>query len=46
MYALCALTDNVFYRPMPHSLYFFLTLGLAVYIGRLLNRAERPAAVR
>ncbi len=28
MYALCALTDNVFYRPMPHSLYFFLTLGL------------------
>jgi O-antigen ligase len=46
MYALCALTDNVFYRPMPHSLYFFLTLGLAVYIGRLLNAAGRPATVR
>lgn len=36
MYALCGLTDNVFYRAMPHSLYFFLTLGLAVYIGRTL----------
>jgi hypothetical protein len=31
---------------MPHSLYFFLTLGHAVYIGRLLHAAERPAAVR
>lgn len=37
LYALCALTDNVFYRAMPHSLYFFLTLGLAVYIGRQLS---------
>jgi O-antigen ligase len=37
MYALCALTDNVFYRAMPHSLYFFLTLGLAVYVGRMLG---------
>lgn len=36
MYALCGLTDNVFYRAMPHSLYFFITLGLAVYIGRML----------
>lgn len=30
VYALCALTDNVFYRAMPHSLYFFLVTGLAV----------------
>jgi O-antigen ligase len=37
MYALCGLTDNVFYRAMPHSLYFFLTLGLAVYVGRMLS---------
>lgn len=40
MYALCGLTDNVFYRAMPHSLYFFLTLGLAVYIGRMLAPRE------
>ncbi|HEY4091474.1 MAG TPA: O-antigen ligase family protein [Luteibacter sp.] len=40
MYALCGLTDNVFYRAMPHSLYFFLTLGLAVYIGRMLSLRE------
>ncbi|HEY8683137.1 MAG TPA: O-antigen ligase family protein [Rhodanobacter sp.] len=33
MYALCAFSDNVFYRAMPHSLYFFLVLGLAVLIG-------------
>nr|WP_240147975.1 O-antigen ligase family protein [Luteibacter yeojuensis] len=44
MYALCGLTDNVFYRAMPHSLYFFLTLGLAVYIGRTLNTPRPPAA--
>lgn len=42
MYALCGLTDNVFYRPMPHSLYFFLTLGFAVYVARML--ALRPPA--
>ena len=46
MYALCGFTDNVFYRAMPHSLYFFLTLGLAVYVGLMLNRAARPAGVR
>lgn len=40
MYALCGLTDNVFYRAMPHSLYFFLTLGLAVHIGRTLALRE------
>lgn len=33
LYALCGLTDNVFYRAMPHSLYFFLVLGLAVLLG-------------
>lgn len=43
MYALCALTDNVFYRAMPHSLYFFLTLGLAVYLGRALDRHRTGA---
>lgn len=41
MYALCALTDNVFYRAMPHSLYFFLVLGLAVLIGRHSTQAGR-----
>ncbi|SFW71178.1 O-antigen ligase family protein [Luteibacter sp. UNCMF366Tsu5.1] len=46
MYALCGFTDNVFYRAMPHSLYFFLTLGLAVYVGLMLNRAARPAGAR
>jgi O-antigen ligase len=45
MYALCGLTDNVFYRAMPHSLYFFLTLGLAVYVGRALCARSQPAAV-
>jgi len=40
MYALCALTDNVFYRAMPHSLYFFLVLGLAVLLGRRKSSEE------
>lgn len=39
-YVLCALTDNVFYRAMPHSLYFFLVLGLAVRIGRITSPTE------
>lgn len=30
MYAMCGLVDNVFYRAMPHSLFFFLVLGMAV----------------
>lgn len=34
MYALCAVTDNVFYRAMPHSLYLFIVLGGAVDISR------------
>ncbi|MGH8158851.1 MAG: O-antigen ligase family protein [Rhodanobacter sp.] len=37
MYALCAFSDNVFYRAMPQSLYLFLVLGLAVGIGRQLR---------
>jgi len=40
MYALCGLTDNVFYRAMPHSLYFFLVLGLAVLLGRRKSSEE------
>jgi O-antigen ligase len=40
MYALCALSDNVFYRAMPHSLYFFLVLGFSVSIGRLAPPQE------
>jgi len=40
MYALCALSDNVFYRAMPHSLYFFLVLGFAVSIGHLARPQE------
>jgi O-antigen ligase len=34
MYILCGLTDNVFYRAMPHSLYFFLVLGFAISIAQ------------
>jgi O-antigen ligase len=34
MYTLCGLSDNVLYRAMPHSLYFFLVLGLAIWLGR------------
>lgn len=44
MYALCGLTDNVFYRPMPHSLYFFLTLGTAVMVAYRLGLRERVVA--
>ncbi len=40
MYALCGLTDNVFYRAMPHSLYFFLVLGLAVWLGGRKSSTE------
>ena len=40
MYALCALSDNVFYRAMPHSLYFFLVLGFAISIGKLAPPQE------
>ena len=40
MYALCGLTDNVFYRAMPHSLYFFLVLGLAIWLGRQKSSME------
>lgn len=42
MYALCALTDNVFYRAMPHSLYFFLVCGLAM---RATRRPEPSLSV-
>jgi O-antigen ligase len=40
MYALCGLSDNVFYRAMPHSLYFFLVLGFAISIGKLAPPQE------
>ncbi len=40
MYMLCALSDNVFYRAMPHSLYFFVMPGFAVLI------ASRGGAMR
>jgi len=33
LYALCALTDGVFYRVMTQSFYFFMVIGLAVRIG-------------
>ena len=36
MYVLCALTDNVLYRTMPHSFYFFLMLGLSVRLASLI----------
>lgn len=35
VYMSCALTDNVFYRAMPHSLYYFLVTGLAVLSSRV-----------
>ncbi|RUL76188.1 O-antigen ligase family protein [Dyella choica] len=41
IYALCALTDNVFYRAMPHSLYFLLITGLAVLVARQRNAAAQ-----
>ena len=34
LYMLCALTDSVFYRVMPLSFYFFVVLGMALFIGR------------
>ncbi len=40
MYALCGLTDNVFYRAMPHSLYFFLVLGLTILLGKRKSAIE------
>jgi len=43
MYVLCALTDNVFYRAMPHSFYFFLVLGLAMLIDRPDSSVETAA---
>lgn len=33
LYALCAITDNVFYRPMPQSIYMFFVLGLLLSIA-------------
>lgn len=46
MYALCALSDNVFYRAMPQSLFLFLVLGLAVAVGRQVRLRDfsLPAA--
>lgn len=41
MYAMCGLTDNVFYRAMPHSLFFFLVLGMAVRCA--FDRRHEPA---
>lgn len=41
LYALCALTDSVFYRVMPLSFYFFMVAGLALLMARQLRaRAE------
>lgn len=37
MYATCSITDNVLYRAMPHSLFFFLVLGMAVSVGHRLQ---------
>lgn len=43
MYVLCSLTDNVFYRAMPHSFYFFTVLGLAMFLGRPTPTMETAA---
>jgi O-antigen ligase len=37
LFALCALTDSVFYRVMPLSFYFFMVAGLAMLIARQLR---------
>jgi O-antigen ligase len=34
MYVLSAITDNVFYRAMPHSFYFYLALGFMLATAR------------
>ncbi len=38
MYVLCAMTDNVLYRAMPHSFYFFFVLGLALWMVQVKKR--------
>jgi O-antigen ligase len=43
MYVLCSLTDNVFYRAMPHSFYFFTVCGLAMFLGRSTPTMETAA---
>jgi O-antigen ligase len=45
VYTLCGLSDNVLYRAMPHSLYFFLVLGLAVRLGRRSSSTETAQLV-
>ncbi len=42
LYALCALTDSVFYRVMTQSFYFLLVLGFAA----LIAQRKRAAAAR
>lgn len=46
VYMLCAFTDNVFYRAMPHSLYYFLVTGLAVLVSRPCTPFIEPAGER
>lgn len=43
IYALCALTDNVFYRPMPQSFFLLSVLGMALWIARQQQLARHRA---
>ncbi|MGA0587671.1 O-antigen ligase family protein [Dyella sp. KRB-257] len=42
LYGLCAFSDNVFYRAMPHSLYLFIVLGGAMDISRRTAHPTPP----
>lgn len=46
LYALCAVTDSVFYRVMTESFYYLLVLGLAAHIGWKLRTAAAARGLR
>ncbi|TCV96313.1 O-antigen ligase [Luteibacter rhizovicinus] len=43
VYSLCALTDNVFYRAMPQSVFLFLMLGFALATAYPVRRIDTTA---
>lgn len=44
VYALSAFTDNVFYRAMPHSFYFYLVLGFMLATALPARDLRRPGS--
>ncbi len=44
VYALSAFTDNVFYRAMPHSFYFYLVLGFMMATALPARNLHRPGS--